>query len=67
MGDLFELKGSCWRVNQDQILNARVCWTPQILTKKPLEGTPAEEKSSAMSSLGSVRATLCPEPPRHLN
>ena len=46
-------KGVVWGVSQDQMLNLKLCWTPQILVKKPIEGTQAEEKKSAISSLGS--------------
>ena len=27
------------------MLNSKVCWTPQILAKKPIEGTQAEENN----------------------
>ena len=30
-------------MSQDQTLNSKVCRTPQILAKKPIEGTHTEE------------------------
>jgi len=54
------LKGELLGASRDQMPNARVCWTPQILAKKPLEGTQAEENKTAISSLGSYSRKASP-------